>query len=227
VELKPQVIKFTAKNTHRLIRSLFPTTGIFDDVTTAGEVKIILELEGWTNDRMSVEYGILHLIPENEWALGVTLASVIMAAFCHPRETGGRFNAPDRGAWYAALEQQTAIMETVHHYTKELFDEIGVTETYVQVREYLADFETGFHDVRPLPEFEPCYADSDYSAGQALGRTLLGSGSNGVLYRSVRHKGYECIACFRPKLVLNVRQGAHFEYRWHGDRTPTIKMLSA
>jgi len=227
MELKPQITKFSAKNTHRLIRSLFPTTGIFDDVTTPDELKVILELEGWTNDRMSVEHGVLHLIPENEWAVGVTLASVIMAAFCHPRETGGRFNIPSRGAWYAAIEQETAIRETVHHYTKELFDEIGVTETYVQVREYLADFETEFHDVRPAPEFDSCYVDADYSNGQAVGHRLLESGSNGVLYRSVRHERHECIACFRPKLVLNVRQGAHFEYRWRGDRNPTVRQLSA
>ena len=30
------------------------------------------------------------------------MASVIMAAFCHPRPTGGRFNSSERGAWYAA-----------------------------------------------------------------------------------------------------------------------------
>jgi RES domain len=225
--LKPIPVKFSRKNTHRLIRSLFPATGIFDDVTTPVELKIILELEGWTNDRVSAEYGVLHLIPEAEWTLGVPLASVIMAAFCHPRETGGRFSTADRGAWYAAIEQKTAIRETIHHCTKELFDEIGVTETYVQMREYLADFSTEFHDVRPSPEFDPCYADADYSSGQALGKALLESGSNGVLYRSVRHKGHECIACFRPKLVLNVRQGAHFEYRWRGDRNPVVRKLSS
>lgn len=54
MELKPQITRFSTKNTHRLIRSLFPTTGIFDDVTAPDELKVILELEGWTNDRMSV-----------------------------------------------------------------------------------------------------------------------------------------------------------------------------
>jgi len=177
--LNPRIAKFSGKNTHRLIRTLFPTINVFEHVTTPEELKIILELEGWTNDRISAGYGVLHLIPENEWALGVPLASVIMAAFCHPRETGGRFNTSNRGAWYAALEQETAIKETVYHCTKELFDEMGITETYVQVREYLADFETEFHDVRPSPEFDSCYANADYTSGQTLGRQLLESGSNG------------------------------------------------
>ena len=33
------------------------------------------------------------------------------------------------------------------------------------------------------------------------------SGSAGIVHPSVRHKGGVCIACFRPPLVLNVREG--------------------
>ena len=56
-------------------------------------------------------------------------------------------------------------------------------------------------------------------------RELLEAGSNGVIYRSVRHAGGECLACFRPTLVANVRSIAHFEYRWTGTRTPQIRKL--
>jgi RES domain-containing protein len=227
MELNPKLTRLSAKNTHRLVRSLYPTTGIFDDVAEPDELKLILELEGWTNDRISAEYGVPHLIPENEWVLGTPLASIVMAAFCHPAPGGGRFNSADRGAWYAAIEQETAIKETVHHYTTELFDELGITETYVQLREYLVDFEVELHDVRPSPQFDQCYADADYTAGQALGQALLRIGSNGVLYKSVRDSGRDCIACFRPKLLLNVRQAAHFEYRWNGSREPEVKLLNS
>jgi hypothetical protein len=55
---------------------------------------------------------------------------------------------------------------------------------------------------------------------------LRASGSNGVLYRSVRHAGGECIACFRPLVVANVRLAGHFEYRWSGTRTPMIMALT-
>ncbi len=161
-----------------------------------------------------------------EWVVGTTMATIVMAAYCHPRPTGGRFSLPDRGAWYAAIDQQTAIRETIHHYTKEFFDEIGVTETYVQVREYLADFDASFHDVRSA-FIEACYANDDYEPGQQLGAALLRAGSNGLLYASVRHPGHDCIVCFRPPLVLNVRQAAHFEYRWHGQREPEITPLAS
>ena len=65
-----------------------------------------------------------------------------------------------------------------------------------------------------------------YTASQAFARELLMAGSNGVIYRSVRRAGGECIACFRPRLVENVRTGGYFEYRWEGGRIPTIRKLA-
>jgi hypothetical protein len=190
-------------------------------VASPEDLKAILELEGWTNDRISLELGALNSIPQEEWIVGVQGATVIMAAFCHPHPEGGRFDDSTRGAWYAAAELQTAIDETVFHRTKEL-DEIGVYETYVQMRQYLADFDCDLHDVRPSPEFDGCHNPDSYSVSQALAKELLAKGANGVIYRSVRRAGAECIACFRPKLVANVRQAAHFEYRWEGSRIPTV-----
>ena len=59
----------------------------------------------------------------------------------------------------------------------------------------------------------------------AVGRTAFEAGSNGIVYRSVRAPEGECIVCFRPKLVKNVRQGAHFEYRWSGSPEPKVRQL--
>lgn len=70
-----------------------------------------------------------------------------MAAFCHPRPGGGRFNSENRGAWYAAFGLETAQAEVICHRTQELL-EIGVLETLVEMRLYLADFDSAFHDVR-------------------------------------------------------------------------------
>jgi hypothetical protein len=41
---------------------------------------------------------------------------------------------------------------------------------------------------------------------------LLGSGSAGIVYPSVRHTEGVCIACFRPPLVLNVREGTNLTF---------------
>ena len=49
---------------------------------------------------------------------------------------------------------------------------------------------------------------------RSLGQRLFDDGSNGVVYRSVRDPGGDCLVCYRPRLVLNVRAAAHYEYRW-------------
>ena len=212
-------------DTCRLIPSRYPTAGILDQISTPRDLPFIFELESWSNDRISSELGIIHRIPEADWVVGRPMASVIMAAFCHPRPTGGRFNGPERGAWYAGTSLKTAHAEAVYHRTAELA-EVGVFETRLQMRLYLADFDAAFHDVRAeIPKNRPLHDPNSYAASQAFARELFEAGSNGVLYRCVRRRGGECIACFRPKLVLNVRQGAHFEYRWEGTRRPVIRKL--
>jgi hypothetical protein len=221
----PPVTRARLRNTCRLIPSLFPAAGILDAIAAPEDLPYLFELESWTNDRISAELGILHSIPPEEWVTGRPMASVVMAAFCHPRPGGGRFNSPARGAWYAGLDLETAHAEVVHHRAAELA-EIGVFETRIEERLYLADFNTEFHDVRAkTPRNAPYHDAQSYTASQALARDLLAAGSNGVLYRSVRRPGGECVACFRPALVSNVRPDAHFEYRWEGTLRPSIRRL--
>ena len=225
MELIPALSRVRLKDTCRLIPSVFPAAGILDTVASPEDLPFIFELESWTNDRVSTELGVLHRIPPEEWSVGRPMASVVMAAFCHPRQGGGRFNGPERGAWYAGTALETAHAEVVYHRTAELA-EIGVFETRVQVRLYLADFDTSFHDIRgPIPENLPFHDPASYEASQALGRDLLESGSNGLIYRSVRRPRGQCVACFRPALVENVRPDAHFEYRWEGHSKPSIGKL--
>jgi len=219
------VTAIALKDTCRLVPSLYPATGILDTVASPEDLPYAFELEDWTNDRISGELGVLHNIPPQEWVVGRPMASVVMAAFCHPRIGGGRFNGPTRGAWYAATDLDSAHAEVAYHRTAELA-EIGVFEARLQERLYLADFEAPFHDVRARTGRNAPYHDPDsYEASQALARELLEEGSNGLLFRCVRRPGGECVACFRPPLVDNVRPDAHFEYRWEGGRRPRIRRL--
>ncbi|MPY87112.1 MAG: RES domain-containing protein [Luteitalea sp.] len=214
-----------ASGTHRLIPSRYPPVGLFDAVADPRDLALVIELEGWTNDRLSAELGVLSLIPRDEWVVGRAMASVIMAAYCHPSPNGGRFNDGARGAWYAAFSIETAHAEAIHRRTQELL-ESGVLETRVEMREYRADFDARFHDIRARNNaYEHLYDPASHTASQELARELLTDGSNGIVYRSVRDDGSTCLACFRPRLVLNVRQGAHFEYVWEGFPKPRIRRL--
>jgi hypothetical protein len=209
----------------RLIPSRFPTIGVFDRIADAADLEALLELEAWTNDRLSAELGIHHLLPRDEWVVGRPNASVVMAAFCHPRPGGTRFAGADRGAWYAARTLATALAESTYHRTREIA-EVGALETRMHMRLYHADFRATFHDIRDRPRvYAPVYDPDSYVESQRFGRGLLEQGSNGIVYRSVRRHGGECIACFRPKLVLDVRVAAHYEYRWQGRTEPTVTVV--
>ena len=91
--MEPPRTRIDLLDTHRLVPSRFPSVGVFDAVSSTADLEAVLELEGWTNDRVSAELGILQRIPRDEWVLGFPHATVIMASFCHPRPGGGRFNS--------------------------------------------------------------------------------------------------------------------------------------
>jgi hypothetical protein len=223
--MRPDLTTVRLRNTHRLVPSRFPPVGILDIVASPEDLELMFELESWTNDRISAEFGVIQTIPREEWVTGRPHASVIMAAFCHPSPTGGRFSGTDRGAWYAAFDLRTAQVEIAYHRWKELM-EVGVSDTHLEMREYVADFRSTFHDIRPVDRrFDRYYNAGSYTDSQAFAKKLFAIGSNGILYRSVRRSSGECIACFRPPLVLNVRPAAHFQFQWQGAPKPTITRL--
>lgn len=209
--------------TCRLVPSRYPTVGVFDRVASPGDLPELFELEAWTNDRISAEAGLLHLLPADEWVTG-PMASVVMAAFCHPSPGGSRFSSETRGAWYAGRTLDTALAESLHRRGAEL-QEVGVTDARVEMRLYHADFDAAFHDLRESAnEWHEVLDPDSYTASQDLGARLLEAGSNGVIYPSLRHPGGTCLACFRPKQVRNVRVGGHWAYAWRDGRATAARI---
>lgn len=47
----------------------------------------------------------------------------------------------------------------------------------------------------------------------------------GVVYPSVRRRGGTCLACFRPALVMNVREKKTYRFRWDGAPKPSISVV--
>jgi hypothetical protein len=222
---RPPLRRVRVGTTHRLIASRYPATGIFDRVASPEDLQAVIELESWSNDRLQAELGQLRLIDPAEWVAGRPFASVVMAAFCHPAKDGSRFASADVGAWYAAFDLGAAHAEAAYHRRRE-FDEVGRLPLPVQMREYRAGFDATFHDVRPAHRFPDLHDPRSYRRSQRLGVALRRGGSNGVVYESVRAPGSHCLAAFRPPLVLDVRQGRHFEYRWApGEAAPRIRQL--
>jgi hypothetical protein len=223
----PGLARFSWRDTHRLVAAHYPPTGILDILASPEDLPALLELEGWTDDRIAHDLGLLPRLPREEWVTGAPHAHVVMAAFCHPAPGGARFSDQARGAWYAARELETSHAESIHR-RRQALAEIGAFETVMHLRLWMADFDGEFHDLTPSRrKYAPYYDPSSYAASQSLARELLAQGSRGIVYRSVRRKGGKCLACFRPRAVKNVRDAAIYEYRWSGRPDPAIRNLSA
>ena len=179
------------------------------------------EVESRTNDRLIADLGLLPGISPHELVANVPYASVINASFAHARPDGARFNGPDRGAWYAAKNVRTAQAEVGYHQTLALW-EIQRFEDEMTYDEYLADFRGEFHDLRISKKFVAALDPNSYKESQRLAEGLLGSGSLGIVYPSIRHAGGVCLVCFRPALISNVRKGRTFRFRWTGGPKPSI-----
>ena len=206
---------FDRAGVHRLIPSKYSTGSVLENLSLPPDVLADLsEIDAATNERKAAERGERMGIGPGELLFGVPYAPIVNAAFCHPGPHGGRFNSPQRGAWYAAVEMETSIAEVTFHKRKFLADARILDRLTFPYVDFLADFYGHFHHLEdeemklclrpdPVPE---CYRGSQDFAGR-----LLNAGSNGIVYPSVRRLSGTCIACFRPALVYNVRQDR--EYR--------------
>lgn len=211
-------------DTHRLIPSKYSEGGESVLVRAAesdADLRAIFDLDNATNDRLLGENNLLPGIDSHELIFGIPYSRMVNAAFCHPQPLGSRFNAPDRGAWYAAFELETSQAEVAFHKEVELA-EVGWVEETITYDDYLADFSGEFHDINGDAAFRACLAPDSYIASQALAEQLLAAGSLGIAYPSVRCPMGNCLACFRPALVTNVRKASTWSFAWDGSGKLTI-----
>jgi len=195
--------------THRLIPSQFPPIGLFDTVATAADLSAVMELVGWTNDRLVTER--INRLPQSEWVYGSPNASIVMAAFLHVAPGGMRFNGPDLGAWYAADNIRTAAAEIGHHLRREAVAR-GVTTMSRRYRAYVATLLGDYLDIRGQQAAHPeIYASESYAASQPFGEQIRASGGAGVIYDSVRFASGTNVVVHRPRNISDILQTDHYE----------------
>jgi hypothetical protein len=194
---------------HRLIPSRFPPIGLFDTVATAADLNAVMELVGWTNDRL-VAHRIARL-PQDEWVYGRPNSSIVMAAFLHVAPGGMRFNSGELGAWYAAAALTTAVAEVAHHLRREAVAR-GISGIERTFRAYTCTLAGSYLDIRGQQAIRSdVYAPDSYVASQALGEAIRAAGGAGIIYDSLRHVGGVNVVAHRPRNVLDVVQTDHFE----------------
>jgi RES domain-containing protein len=225
----PPVTLVRRLDTHRLVpsRHLPGEASVLADLAADdAELQAIGELEAATNDRLLAHRQRLAGIGVEELVFGVPHADVVNAAFCHAHPLGARFSGPERGAWYAAFELDTAQAEVGFHRSVQLA-EVARFDDSVTYDDYLSDLSASLHDLRDAPLFRSSLDPRSYVHSQALAEALLAAGSLGVVYPSVRWRGGTCVAAFRPALVVNVRRDRTYRFTWDGTSEPAVHVESA
>lgn len=213
--------------TYRLIPSQFPPIAAFDDVSSPDDLQAVMELEGWSNERL-VE-ARLNRLPRSQWVYGQPNASIIMAAFLHGAPNGNRFSGPELNAWYASLSQKTAIAEVAHHLRRQTVNE-GRPGGKMTFRSYGARLEgDDYFDIRGQQTNRPdLYNRRSFDQSQEFGKQRRLARHDGIIYDSLRHSAGVNVVCFVPTKILDVVQQDHFEVQVYADagRKPIVVRLS-
>jgi RES domain-containing protein len=203
----------------RIIASRYPPIDLFERLSPDPAVwEVLTALEQATNPRVRDAIGEISLVPPERRVSGPG-ASLVMAAFTHLNPKGSRFSDGGFGVYYAARALDTAIAETVHHFGR-FAAEAGDPPRREAMRVLVGTVRRRLDDVAALPEpARSGLLDPDsYAESQPFGRTRRESGSDGLVYPSVRHPGGDCVAAFWPDVAGIPVQERHLLYAWDGRR---------
>ncbi len=206
------------QKSYRIVASKHPPVNIFADIVAPHQLGIAAHIESLTNDRLIDENAAPSLVAPQD-RVHAPGASVVMAAFTHIGRPS-RFSDGTYGVYYAAHSMETAVRETAFHRARFM----AATDQPpgdVDMRAYVGRPKEPMLDVRS-PDFAALHQPDDYSASQAFARPLRDRDEWGLVYRSVRHEGGECIAAFRPQAVSIPVPAAALAYVWDGERISKV-----
>jgi hypothetical protein len=208
----------------RIIRSAHPPIDLFEDIADPADWPLLISAEQKSNPRIMTAVGNLDLVPV-ERRVGGKGASYLMAPFTHVSpDRPSRFTDGSFGVLYAASTFETALFETIHHHARFMARTAEVPGWTSQFREIVLFVDARLHDLRGAdPDGDPVLDPDSYDAPQRLAAELRASGSDGVVYASVRHPGGECVGLFYPDCASGPVQGRHLDYHWDGTRVDLVR----
>jgi RES domain len=208
----------------RIIRSAFPPIDLFEEIADPADWPLLISAEQKTNPRIMETIGNLDLVPINR-RVGGPGASYLMAPFTHvSTDRPSRFSDGSYGVLYVGDRFETALVETIHHHARFMARTREAPGWTSQFREIVMSVDANLHDLRAkAPEFVPALDPDSYVASQALAASLRSSGSDGVVYPSVRDAGSVCVALFYPDCASGPVQGRHLDYHWDGRRVDLVR----
>jgi hypothetical protein len=203
----------------RILPSRFPTVHLFERVANPEDFDALYALEALTNDRLRDELGHIALVPPDDRVFGPG-STPIMAAFTHLNPSGSRFSDGSYGVFYAAIDRATAMAETRYHHGRFLAA-TREPPLHLEMRLYSVRIQSELHDLRAIDDAD-LYSATDYTRGRRLGRELRLGGSNGVVFRSVRHPPGACVGLFKARGASHCIHAAHLVYVWDGTTIRSI-----
>ena len=209
----PVTVRIRWNPAFRIVPTRFPTIYLFDRIADPADFDALYALEALTNDRIRDETGVIELVSPDDRIAGPG-SGPIMAAFTHIAPAGSRFSDGSYGVFYAARLRATAVAETRYHQARFLAA-TREAPMHLQMRLYHVRIDASLHDLRDAGD--AIHAADDYSAARQMGRQLRAAGSAGVVYRSVRHEGGQCVGLFRPRGARACVHAAYLLYAWNGE----------
>ena len=203
---------------YRVLPTKYPPINIFERIVDASQLEAAWYLESLTNDRLRDEAGEISLVAPEDRVSGPG-SSIVMAAFTHIGFIS-RFSDGSYGVYYAARTLETAVRETAFHRARFL----AATEESpgeIDMRVYVGRPVKTLLDVRGS-QYDFLHEPDDYERPQRFAKPLKQEGAWGLVYRSVRHEGGECIAAFRPPAVSIPMHGPALAYVWDGERITRV-----
>lgn len=194
-----------------LVPSRLQPTGLFDRVTDSSGLNEVIAIESLTNARLRHEW----LTPQNE-RRSTSRGDANFASFSHTCMNGSRFSNGDYGLYYAAKTIETALAEARYH--RECFlRRTNEPPINIGMQTYASVISTLLHDIRGMQtELPNVYDKNSYADSQRLALDLRATGSNGLVFDSVRHAGGECAGIFRANIPQPVVHSGYYCFQWDG-----------
>lgn len=218
----PRAVSLRWQKIFRVVNAKHPPVNVFEDIVSARQLETAWHIEGLTNDRLRDESGVAPLVADEDRVHGHG-ASILMAPFTHLGRPS-RFSDGSYGVYYAARALETAVRETAFHRGRFL----AATQEppcEIDMRAYAGKPVKPFLDIR-AERYSALHDPDDYATPQKFAQPLRNKGHWGLVYRSVRHEGGECIAAFKPQAVSIPTAGTALAYVWDGERVSKVYQKS-
>lgn len=208
---KPPLISFHWDPSWLIVPRRLTPVGVFDRVADNNSLNEVIAIESLTNARLRYEW----LTPQNERRSGFGTRP-IMASFSKTSANGSRFSNGDYGLYYAAKDVETALAEACYH-RERFLRRTNEAPINIGMQTYASVISTLLHDIRGMQnELPKVYDKNSYANSQRLALELRSTGSNGLVFDSLRHAGGECVGIFRTSIPQPVVQGSYYCFQWDG-----------